>query len=159
MNFVCPAIIPMTSAYFVVTACFSLLRQSAPDGPQEYLRPACRVVEGVSYGVARVVSKGAYFRPSNSDLKYHNRALLTVLGLSGGCTRLPSNKKWTELGALPCLSQKASINFLRIVVRLILKKTSLLLSVTFDAQMFANGLTFRLFGTWPSVFDRCRHRG
>lgn len=57
-------------------------------------------------------------------------ALLTVSGESVGCTRLPSNKKRTEVGALPCLSQKASINFLSAVVRLILKKTSLLLSVT-----------------------------
>ena len=56
--------------------------------------------------------------------------VLTVSGLSVACTRLPSKRKRTELGALPCLSQKASINFFKAVVRLILKKTSLLLSVT-----------------------------
>jgi len=55
---------------------------------------------------------------------------LTESGLSVACTRLPSNRKRTELGAFPCLSQKASMSFLSAVVRLILKKTSLLLSVT-----------------------------
>jgi hypothetical protein len=58
------------------------------------------------------------------------RCLLTVSGLSVGCTRLPSKRNRTEVGALPCRSQKASISFLSAVVRLILKKTSLLLSVT-----------------------------
>lgn len=57
-------------------------------------------------------------------------SLRTESGLSAGFTRLPSKRKRTELGAFPCRSQKASISFLRAVVRLILKKTSLLLSVT-----------------------------
>lgn len=70
--------------------------------------------------------------------------LVTVSGLSVACTRLPSKRKRTELGALPCLSQKASINFFRAVVRLILKNTSLLLSVT---------LMLRCSVTWPSGFS------
>jgi len=65
-------------------------------------------------------------------MEYKNEKvyMLTVSGLSVAFTRLPSKRNRTELGALPCLSQKASINFFRAVVRLILKKTSLLLSVT-----------------------------
>lgn len=43
---------------------------------------------------------------------------------------MPSKRKRTELVALPWRSQKASINFFSCVLRLILKKTSLLLSVT-----------------------------
>ena len=73
-----------------------------------------------------------------------NEKLPTVSGLSVACTRLPSKRKRTEVGALPCLSQKASINFFRAVVRLILKKTSLLLSVT---------LMLRCSLTWPSGFS------
>lgn len=54
----------------------------------------------------------------------------TDSGLSCGCTLVPSNKKRTLWMLLPWRSQNASISFLRLVVRLILKKTSLLLSVT-----------------------------
>lgn len=60
----------------------------------------------------------------------NKRGRHTLSGLSVGWTRLPSKRNRTELGALPCLSQKASINFFNWVERLILKKTSLLLSVT-----------------------------
>jgi hypothetical protein len=55
---------------------------------------------------------------------------LTVSGLSVGPTRVPSKRKRTEFGAFPCRSQKASMSFFNCVVRLILKNTSLLLSVT-----------------------------
>lgn len=58
------------------------------------------------------------------------RWLHTVSGVSSGRTRVPSNRNLTVDICLPCLSQKASINFLSWVERLILKKTSLLLSVT-----------------------------
>lgn len=56
--------------------------------------------------------------------------LLTLSGLSVGLTRCPSNRNRTLCGLLPWRSQKASISFFSAVVRLILKKTSLLLSVT-----------------------------
>ena len=117
-----------------------LLRRSALGGPQECLRPACRAIGSWCQLCCHpeYCRGGICVGPRNSDLRCYNRALLTVLGLSVGCTRLPSNRKRTELGDLPCLSQKASINFLRIVVRLILKKTSLLLSVTL---MFRCSLT------------------
>lgn len=55
---------------------------------------------------------------------------LTESGLSLGLTLAPSNKKRTEDAALPWRSQKAFMSLERAVVRLILKKTSLLLSVT-----------------------------
>lgn len=55
---------------------------------------------------------------------------LTDSGLSVGCTRVPSKRKRTDEKFLPWRSQKASMSFLSWVVRLILKKTSLLLSVT-----------------------------
>ena len=55
---------------------------------------------------------------------------LTESGLSVGFTLVPSKRKRTLVGALPLLSQKASISFFNCVVRLILKKISLLLSVT-----------------------------
>lgn len=54
----------------------------------------------------------------------------TVSGLSVGCTRWPSNRNRTLEMFLPWRSQKASMSFFSCVVRLILKKTSLLLSVT-----------------------------
>ena len=50
--------------------------------------------------------------------------------MSVGWTRWPSNRNRTEAGDLPCRSQKAVISFSSLVLRLILKKTSLLLSVT-----------------------------
>ena len=55
---------------------------------------------------------------------------LTESGLSVGLTRAPSKRNRTEEGAFPWRSQKAFMSFERAVVRLILKKTSLLLSVT-----------------------------
>src|SRR5262249_28073583 len=54
----------------------------------------------------------------------------TDSGLSVGFTRWPSNRNRTLCRDLPCRSQKASINFLSWVVRLILKNTSLFESVT-----------------------------
>lgn len=54
----------------------------------------------------------------------------TASGVSVGWTRVPSKRNRTELVAFPWRSQKAPINFSSFVVRLILKKTSLLLSVT-----------------------------
>lgn len=55
---------------------------------------------------------------------------LTVSGLSVGFTLVPSNKKRQLRMSLPWRSQNASMSFFSWVVRLILKKTSLLLSVT-----------------------------
>ena len=55
---------------------------------------------------------------------------LTVSGVSLDCTLSPSNKNLTVDGDLPCRSQNASMSFFSCVVRFILKKTSLLLSVT-----------------------------
>lgn len=54
----------------------------------------------------------------------------TVSGVSSVCTRAPSKRKRTLSIFLPCRSQKALINFSSLVFRLILKNTSLLLSVT-----------------------------
>ena len=59
-----------------------------------------------------------------------NREIHTVSGLSVGWTRCPSKRNRTLAIFFPCRSQKASISFLSCVVRFILKKTSLLLSVT-----------------------------
>lgn len=47
-----------------------------------------------------------------------------------GWTRVPSKRKRTELVDLPWRSQKADMSFSSLVLRLILKKTSLLLSDT-----------------------------
>lgn len=70
----------------------------------------------------------------------------TVSGESSGRTRVPSNRKRTVDICFPWRSQKASMSFLSCVVRLILKKTSLLLSVT---------LMFRcsVAGAAPSLSD------
>ena len=54
----------------------------------------------------------------------------TASGVSVGWTRVPSKRNRTELRDLPWRSQKAVINFSSLVVLLILKKTSLLLSET-----------------------------
>ena len=54
----------------------------------------------------------------------------TVSGVSSGRTRVPSKRKRTVDICLPWRSQNASISFFSCVERLILKKTSLLLSVT-----------------------------
>lgn len=51
-------------------------------------------------------------------------------GVSVGWTRVPSKRKRTELGDFPWRSQKAVMSFWSLVERLILKKTSLLLSDT-----------------------------
>ena len=58
------------------------------------------------------------------------RGVRTESGLSVGCTRWPSKRKRTLAMFLPWRSQKAFMSLLSWVVRLILKKTSLLLSVT-----------------------------
>lgn len=55
---------------------------------------------------------------------------LTVSGVSVGWTRWPSKRKRTELTVLPWRSQKAPMSFSSLVDFFILKKTSLLLSVT-----------------------------
>jgi hypothetical protein len=54
----------------------------------------------------------------------------TVSGLSAAVTRWPSNRNRTLEMFFPWRSQKAFMSLPRAVVRLILKKTSLLLSVT-----------------------------
>lgn len=51
-------------------------------------------------------------------------------GVSVGWTRWPSKRNRTEARAFPCRSQNAVMSFSSFVLRLILKKTSLLLSVT-----------------------------
>jgi len=55
---------------------------------------------------------------------------LTVSGESSGWTLAPSKRNRTVFISLPCLAQKASMSFLSCVDLLILKKTSLLPSVT-----------------------------
>ena len=57
------------------------------------------------------------------------------------CTRVPSKRNRTEVMALPWRSQKAAMSFSSFVLRLILKKTSLLLSVTliFRCSALAGG--------------------
>jgi len=74
---------------------------------------------------------------------------LTVSGLSSGRTLCPSNKKRTVDSCFPCLSQKAFINFSNFVDLLILKKTSLLLSVTlmFKCSVGGGG------ASWPPLGD------
>lgn len=58
------------------------------------------------------------------------RGVLTVSGVSDGWTRWPSKRNRTDAGVLPCRSQNAVMSFSSFVLRLILKNTSLLLSVT-----------------------------
>src|SRR5277367_4492861 len=74
---------------------------------------------------------------------------LTVSGLSSGRTLCPSNRKRTVDSCFPCLSQKAFINFSNLVDLLILKKTSLLLSVTliFKCSVGGGG------ASWPPLGD------
>lgn len=62
-------------------------------------------------------------------------------GVSVCWTREPSNRKRTELMFLPCRSQKAFMSFSSLVLRLILKKTSLLLSVTLMLRCSLPGAT------------------
>jgi len=57
-------------------------------------------------------------------------AQLTESGVSVPWTRWPSNRNRTDELALPWRSQKAVMSLSSFVLRLILKKTSLLLSVT-----------------------------
>jgi hypothetical protein len=70
-----------------------------------------------------------------------------VSGLSSGRTLCPSNRKRTVESCFPCLSQKAFINFSNFVDLLILKKTSLLLSVTlmFKCSVGGGG------ASWPPL--------
>jgi hypothetical protein len=103
--------------------------QSAPDEPQEYLHPAYPAKQKfpVSECACDTVAQSLACQQVGNRSKEKER---TLSGLSVGWTRLPSKRNRTEFGALPCRSQKASINFLSCVDRLILKNTSLLLSVT-----------------------------
>jgi len=75
-------------------------------------------------------------------------AELTESGVSAAWTRWPSKRKRTEVIALPWRSQKAVINFSSFVLRLILKKTSLLLSVTLMLRCSAAPLV----GPSPGAF-------
>lgn len=77
-------------------------------------------------------------------------SVLTESGLSVGLTRAPSKRNRTVDGAFPWRSQKAFISFERAVVRLILKKTSLLLSVTL---MFRCSLLGWSLGLAPALGD------
>lgn len=63
----------------------------------------------------------------------------TASGVSDGWTRVPSNRKRTEVRAFPWRSQKAVMSFSSLVLRLILKKTSLLLSVTLMLRCSVGG--------------------
>lgn len=78
----------------------------------------------------------------------HKLEGLTVSGLSSGRTLCPSNRKRTVDSCFPCLSQKAFINFSSFVDLLILKKTSLLLSVTlmFKCSVAGGGASWPPFG-------------
>jgi hypothetical protein len=73
---------------------------------------------------------GTAFTHSTALINSHQLEVLTVSGLSSGRTLRPSNRKRIVDSCFPCLSQKAFINFSNFVDLLILKKTSLLLSVT-----------------------------
>src|ERR1700733_155252 len=88
---------------------------------------------------------------------------LTVSGLSSGRTLCPSKRKRTVDSCFPCLSQKAFINFSNFVDLLILKKTSLLLSVTLMFKCSVGGggascppLGDCSFSDMMSLLRRCR---
>jgi hypothetical protein len=107
----------------------SFRHRSVLDGPPTCPRPACQaVIIVVSCNSSQVCERREMVACRK---RKQERVRLTVSGLSVGATRLPSNRKRTDVGAFPCLSQNASISFFSAVVLLILKNTSLLLSVTF----------------------------
>lgn len=70
----------------------------------------------------------------------------TVSGVSVGWTRWPSKRNRTDCSVLPCRSQNAFINFSSLVERLILKNTSLLLSVTLMLRCSAPAGACSAFG-------------
>jgi hypothetical protein len=74
-----------------------------------------------------------------------------VLGLLVGCTRLSSN----------ALSLAEAVHqLLEDCDALGLEEDFIVVVGYFDVQMFAERLTFGLFGdTWHAVFVGCRHRG
>ena len=93
-------------------------------------------------------------RLPNTDLKR-----LTLTGLSVPITLDPSYRNRTLDGVLPLLSQNASINFLSCVVRLILKKTSLLPSVTLMLRCSGCSSGFGCGGGVGSLSDILRFEG
>jgi hypothetical protein len=99
--------------------------QLALGGPRVYHRLASQA--GVIWSAVDL-NKGTRFVVVTCGSQ--RKLTLTDSGLSVGFTRWPSNRNRTLCRDLPCRSQKASINFLSWVVRLILKKTSLFESVT-----------------------------
>lgn len=105
--------------------------RSVPGGPREYRRHSCQAM-------------------SVSRLNLCTHKMLTVSGVSCAVTLVPSNKKRTVFGSFPCLSQKAFINFSNLVLLLILKKTSLLLSVTLMFRCSAWGGASAPFGLWSA---------
>lgn len=81
----------------------------------------------------------------------------TVSGVSCGFTRLPSKRKRTWFMAFPWRSQNAFMSLLSAVDRLILKKTSLLLSVTLILRCsVAEGSDFSTPGLPPPLSDMVR---
>jgi len=82
-------------------------------------------------------------------------AMSSVSGESSGRTLVPSNKNRTVCNCFPCLSQNASMSFFSWVVLFILKKTSLLLSVTliFRCSVGAGG------ASRPGVLESAIARG
>jgi len=94
-------------------------------------------------------------------LDSHRLQRLTVSGLSSGRTLCPSNKKRTVDSCFPCRSQKAFINFSSFVDLLILKKTSLLLSVTlmFKCSVGGGGASWPPLGECSFSDMVCLSRG
>ena len=118
---------------YLATDLFLVHFESVPIGHLELrVLDVSRVLCGSlasARGAGVRAGKGAAVRARNISRK-GRCAEHTVSGVSSGRTRVPSNRNRTVEGCFPCLSQNASINFFNWVVRLILKNTSLLLSVT-----------------------------
>ena len=97
-----------------------------------------RLALGEPLGCRRLASRAVKRRrrevswcfPQDETERPEGTQKLTESGVSAGCTRWPSNRNRTELIALPWRSQKAVMSLSSFVLRLILKNTSLLLSVT-----------------------------
>jgi hypothetical protein len=118
-------------------------RPSLSKGRSRYRSPADLFLMDLERVAVRHFELGS---ASAAEPEAGNPSTLTVSGVSVGFTRVPSKRKRTVWGILPWRSQKASISFFSCVVRLILKKTSLLLSVTL---MLRCSVCCPSPGAWP----------
>ena len=118
-----------------------LSHRSAPDEPQSSHHPAFQAVCIDQYHSHRLTNTRS------------TEPQLTVSGVSPGWTFWPSNKNRADLGSFPCLSQNAFMSLSSLVLRLILKKTSLLPSVTlmFKCSVAPAGVV----GPSPAPFGEC----